>query len=61
MSFCIKPSICKKCGKPLTLFEGWICLECEKLEQEIPTMYYPQVEGITPTVISSNGRRSDKE
>lgn len=29
MSFCIRPSVCKKCGKPLTLFEGWHCLECE--------------------------------
>lgn len=34
MSFCIKPSHCKKCGKPLTMFEGWTCLECEKAEQE---------------------------
>ncbi len=25
------------------------------IEADIPTMYYPQVEGITPTVISSNG------
>lgn len=34
MSFCIKPSVCEKCGKPLTLFEGRYCLECEKAEQE---------------------------
>ena len=34
MSFCLRPNVCKKCGKPLTLYEGWICLECEKAEQE---------------------------
>ena len=34
MSFCLRPNVCKKCGKPLTLFEGWTCLECEKAEQE---------------------------
>ena len=34
MSFCLRPNVCKKCGKPLTMFEGWICLECEKAEQE---------------------------
>lgn len=34
MSFCLRPNVCKKCGKPLTIFEGWICLECEKAEQE---------------------------
>ena len=34
MSFCLRPNVCKKCGKPLTLFEGWTCLECEKVEQE---------------------------
>ena len=34
MSFCLRPNVCKKCGKPLTLFEGWICFECEKAEQE---------------------------
>ena len=34
MSFCLRPNVCKKCGKPLTMFEGWTCLECEKLEQE---------------------------
>lgn len=62
MSFCIKPSVCKKCGKPLTLFEGWTCLECEKAEQDvgcIPTMYYPQVEGITPTVIKPEPYKAD--
>lgn len=32
MSFCLRPNVCKKCGKPLTLFEGWTCLECEKCE-----------------------------
>lgn len=37
MSFCLRPNVCKKCGKPLTMFEGWVCLECEKLEQE-PTV-----------------------
>ncbi len=34
MSFCLRPNVCKKCGKPLTLFEGWTCLECDKAEQE---------------------------
>ena len=34
MSFCLRPNVCKKCGKPLTLFEGWTCLECEKAEKE---------------------------
>ena len=34
MSFCLRPNVCKKCGKPLTLFEGWTCLECEKAEQQ---------------------------
>ena len=34
MGFCLRPNVCKKCGKPLTLFEGWTCLECEKAEQE---------------------------
>lgn len=34
MSFCLRPNVCKKCGKPLTMFEGWICIECEKAEQE---------------------------
>lgn len=37
MSFCLRPNVCKKCGKPLTMFEGWTCLECEKVEQE-PTV-----------------------
>lgn len=35
MSFCLRPIVCKKCGKPLTLFEGRICLECAKAEQEL--------------------------
>lgn len=34
MSFCLRPNVCKKCGKPLTIFEGWTCLECEKVEQD---------------------------
>lgn len=34
MSFCLMPNLCKKCGKPLTLFEGWTCLECEQTESE---------------------------
>ena len=34
MSFCLRPNVCKKCGKPLTIFEGWICLKCEKAEQK---------------------------
>ena len=34
MSFCLRPNVCKKCGKPLTMFEGWICLECEEAEQK---------------------------
>lgn len=34
MSFCLRPNNCKKCGKPLTLFEGWTCLECERAENE---------------------------
>lgn len=59
MSFCIKPSVCKKCGKPLTLFEGWHCLECEKAEQDIPIMYYPQVDGITPTVVKAEQEPCD--
>lgn len=34
MSFCLMPNLCKKCGKPLTLFEGWTCLECEQAKSE---------------------------
>jgi len=34
MSFCLRPNVCKKCGKPLTMFEGWTCLECENAEQQ---------------------------
>ena len=34
MSFCLRPNFCKKCRKPLTLFEGWTCLECEKKKNE---------------------------
>lgn len=35
MSFCLRPNVCKKCGKPLTLFEGLTCLECEQAESEV--------------------------
>ena len=40
MSFCLRPNVCKKCGKPLTLFEGWKCLECDKAEQEPKTEHW---------------------
>ncbi len=32
--FCLMPNVCNKCGKILTLFEGWTCLECERTESE---------------------------
>ena len=34
MSFCLSSNVCKKCGKPLMMFEGCTCLECEKAEQQ---------------------------
>ena len=37
MSFCLRPNVCKKCGKPLTLFEGWTCLECDEKDKESNT------------------------
>ena len=30
MSFCLRPNVCKKCGKPLGVFDGQICAECQK-------------------------------
>ena len=30
MSFAIKPTNCKRCGKSLSMFEGRYCLECQK-------------------------------
>ena len=30
MSFAIRPTNCKRCGKSLSMFEGRYCLECQK-------------------------------
>ena len=31
----ILPTSCKKCGKPLNLFDGEVCGECEKMSDLI--------------------------
>ena len=46
MSFCLRPIVCKKCGKPLTLFEGRTCLECDKAEQELSKNTISQKDNI---------------
>ena len=63
MSFCLRPNICKKCGKPLTLFEGWTCLECENrtvldkirdkidLETRIQVKHYTNTDDVIDTVL----------
>jgi len=55
MSFCIKPNVCKKCGKPLTLFEGWYCLECEAKEHTSDKLYAIMAE------IEQNMKNADVE
>lgn len=47
MSFCLRPNVCKKCGKPLTMFEGCICLECEEAEQQLSDNTKEEVDFIT--------------
>ena len=46
MSFCLRPNVCKKCGKPLTLFEGWTCFECDKTDQWSKTEWIPCSEDL---------------
>ena len=52
MAFAIFKTRCQKCGKQLGLFDGNVCSECFKNKEQIPTMVYPQVDGITPTLIA---------
>ena len=52
MAFAIFKTRCQKCGEKLGMFDGNVCSECFKNKEQIPTMVYPQVDGITPTVVA---------
>jgi len=58
MSFCLRPNVCKKCGKPLTMFEGWTCLECE---YDGITRGYTRFEPIEKNVIEQIRAEIDNE
>ena len=62
MAFAIFKTHCQKCGKQLGLFDGIVCSECftnKSKSEKIPIMLYPQVDGITPTVIAVKGNFRD--
>ena len=59
MSFCLRPNVCKKCGKPLTIFEGWTCLECEKAEKGPYEGYCCPNSGVKMEIADAEKRNSD--
>ena len=56
MSFCLRPNVCKKCGKPLTLFEGWTCLECDKAGQKSYKDTISQKDNISEKTDENSGK-----